>query len=627
MKRLLETINSPNDLKQLPLDQLPLLAEEIRQEILQTVSETGGHLASNLGSIEFTIALHYVFDSPRDKIIWDVGHQAYAHKLLTGRREQFHTLRQMGGMSGFPCCDESEHDLFFVGHSGTSISSALGLVEANHLAHNDDRRVIAVIGDGSMTAGLAYEGLNHAGRLDRNIIIVLNDNEMSISPNVGAVSSFLSRKLAGTTGRAIRKRMKTFLKGIPTVGEDMYRTAKRMEESVKGFLTPGFLFEALGFEYVGPIDGHDIDLCVETFHNVMRLDNPVLVHLTTRKGKGYPPAETNPASYHGVGKFDVKTGEPRKKPAGPPSYTQVFSDAMIKLAEKDERIIGITAAMPSGTGLEKFARRFPDRCYDVGISEQHGVTFAAGLAKAGFRPVTAIYSTFLQRGYDQIVHDVCLQNLPVVFAIDRGGLVGDDGPTHHGAFDLSYLRPIPRMVVMAPADEAELVNMLASAFQYNLPCAIRYPRGSGIGVDLPHEPEILPLGKGVLLQEGNDLALIAIGNRVQPALEAARLLAGEGIEATVINARFAKPLDDELILHWAKQTGRVVTIEENARRGGFGSSVLELLSDRDMHHVKTRIVALPDHFIEHGPQDQLRKLVGIDADGIVAAARKLMKSK
>ncbi len=623
MSLLLDQINSPDDLKQLPLDQLPLLAEEIRQVLVNTVSKTGGHLASNLGVVELTIALHYVFESPRDKIVWDVGHQAYTHKLLTGRRDRFHTLRQLGGVSGFPCCDESEHDLFYVGHSGTSISSALGLVEANRLKGDNDSRVIAVIGDGSMTAGIAFEGLNQAGRLERNFIIVLNDNEMSISANVGAMSSFLSRQLAGATGRAIRKRLKGFLKGIPTVGEDMYRTAKRMEESVKGFLTPGFLFEALGFEYVGPIDGHDIDLCVETFRNVMRLDNPVLVHVLTRKGKGYGPAEADPSTFHGIGPFDVTTGK-AKTSGGAPTYTEVFADTIVKLAEKDERIVGITAAMPSGTGLEKFARRFPDRFFDVGISEQHGITFAAGLARAGYRPVAAIYSTFLQRSYDQIVHDVCLQNLPVVFAIDRGGLVGDDGPTHHGAFDLSYLRHIPRMVIMAASDEAELVNMLASAFAYGLPCAVRYPRGRGIGAPLPAEPQILELGKGRVLAEGADVTLIAVGQCVQTALLAARELETKGVHAAVIDARFVKPLDAALIAEWATKTGAIVTVEENARMGGFGSAVLELLSDRGLA-IKTRNVALPDRFIEHGPQAELRKLVGIDAEGVVRAVTELLR--
>ncbi len=624
MSRLLETIDSPADLKRLSIDDLPRLAEELRAEIVQTVSQTGGHLASNLGAVELSIALHYVFESPRDKIVWDVGHQAYAHKLLTGRREAFKTLRQIDGMSGFPCCDESEHDHFFVGHAGTSISSALGIVEAQRLAGDADSRVIAVIGDGSMTAGLAYEGLNQAGRLDRNFIIVLNDNEMSISPNVGAMSGYLSRKFAGQTGQAIRKRLKGFLKTMPNVGEDPYRASKRMEDSVKSFLAPGFLFEALGFEYIGPIDGHDIEAVIDTFRTVMRRDNPVLVHLITQKGKGYAPAEFNPSVFHGIGKFDVATGEPKKSTGSAPSYTKVFGDALTELARQDERIVGITAAMPSGTGLEAFMEEFPDRSYDVGISEQHAITFASGLARAGYKPIAAIYSTFMQRAYDQIVHDVCLQNLPVVFALDRGGLVGDDGPTHHGVFDLSYLRHIPRLTVMAPSNEAELVDMLASAFAYDLPVAVRYPRGNGEGVPLPATPTILERGRAVVVREGDDLTLIAIGNRVAPALRAAQALADEGIEAAVIDARFVKPLDEQLLTHWARKTGRVITVEENARLGGFGAAVLELFADRGLDEVKTRLVGLPDRFIEHGPQETLRHRVGIDWEGILAVARDLL---
>jgi len=624
LSRLLETIDSPADLKRLSIDDLPRLAEELRAEIVQTVSQTGGHLASNLGAVELSIALHYVFESPRDKIVWDVGHQAYAHKLLTGRREAFKTLRQIDGMSGFPCCDESEHDHFFVGHAGTSISSALGLAEAQRLAGDADSRVIAVIGDGSMTAGIAYEGLNQAGRLDRNFIIVLNDNEMSISPNVGAMSGYLSRKFAGATGQAIRKRLKGYLKEIPHVGEDPYRTSKRMEDSVKSFLAPGFLFEALGFEYLGPIDGHDVEALIDAFRTVVHRDHPVLVHIITQKGKGYAPAELNPSAFHGIGKFDMATGEPKKSTGAPPSYTKVFGDALTEMARHDKRIVGITAAMPTGTGMEIFMNRFPDRSYDVGIAEQHAVTFAAGLAHDGFRPVVALYSTFLQRAYDQIVHDVCLQNLPVIFAIDRGGVVGDDGPTHHGAFDLSYLRHIPRLTIMAPANEAELVDMLASAVSYNEPVAVRYPRGNGEGVPLPATPRILERGRGAVMREGDDLTLIAIGNRVVPALHAAQALADEGIAATVIDARFVKPLDEQLLVHWAQKTGRVITVEENARLGGFGAAVLELFADKGLDEVKTRLVGLPDRFIEHGPQETLRHRVGIDWEGILTVARDLL---
>lgn len=627
MSHLLEQIHSPTDLKHLSLDQLPELAEEIRRLILETVCRTGGHLASNLGSIELTVALHYVFDSPRDLILWDVGHQAYAHKLLTGRRERFATLRQLDGLSGFPNPKESPHDVFIVGHSGTSISSAVGLVEALHLAGQDERRVIVVIGDGSMTAGISYEGLNHAGSLDKNLIIILNDNQMSISENVGALSGYLSRKLALETAKAVRRRLKGFIKNMPLAGEDRYRTSRRLEDAMKQFMTPGFLFEALGFRYFGPLDGHNIETLVHTLREAMRCDGPVLIHARTVKGKGYLPAESTPDKFHGIGKIDLETGRAAKGRSGPPAYTDVFADALIKLGEKDERIVGITAAMPSGTGVEKFAARFPERTFDVGISEQHGVTFAAGLAKAGYRPVAAIYSTFLQRSYDQIIHDVALQGLPVVFAIDRGGLVGDDGPTHHGVFDLTYLRHIPGLVVMAPADEAELVDMLASAVSYGCPAALRYPRGTGEGVPLPAEPRLLEKGRGVVLREGKDAVIIAIGNRVYPALAAAKALAAEQLDVAVINARFVKPLDEELLAAWAEKTGRVVTVEENTGLGGFGAAVLELFSARRLYDIKTRLVALPDHFIEHGSQAELRRRVGIDEPAIAAAVRELFSPR
>jgi 1-deoxy-D-xylulose-5-phosphate synthase len=624
LSSLLERINSPSDLKQLTLDELPAVAREAREAVLAAVSKNGGHLASNLGAVDLTIALHYVFESPHDRILWDVGHQAYTHKMLTGRRDRLPTIRKLDGLSGFPSPAESEHDIFNVGHSGTSISSAVGLVEGNRLVGEEDRRTIVVIGDGSMTAGMAYEGLNHAGRLDRNVIVVLNDNEFSISENVGALSGYLSRKFLAETGQAIRRRLKQFLKAIPTVGEDVYHTARRMEDAVREFLAPGFFFEALGFRYIGPLDGHNIEKMVNAFREAMRSEGPVLVHVLTVKGKGYLPAETTPDQFHGVGPFDLATGQVIKTP-GPPSYTAVFADTIVRLGERDSRIVGITAAMPSGTGLEKFVRRFPDRAFDVGISEQHGVTFAAGLAKVGLRPVAAIYSTFLQRSYDQIVHDVCLQNLPVVLALDRGGLVGDDGPTHHGVYDLAYLRHIPNITLMAPADEAELAHMLASAFAYERPVALRYPRGAGVGAPLPAEPQTLPYGKGELRREGRDAVIVAIGSRVHPALAAAETLAAEGIDAAVINARFAKPVDAELLVEWAQRTGRVVTVEEGAGLGGFGAAVLESLSANGAWSVKTRVVALPDRFIEHGTQAELYRRAGIDAAGIAAAVRALVR--
>ena len=606
------------------LKSYPPLPRKSGEFLIRSVSKTGGHLASSLGTVELTIALHYVFNTPEDKICWDVGHQAYTHKILTGRRDQFDTLRKYKGLSGFPCCDESEYDVFSVGHAGTSISSALGLVEANRLA-GSDRRVIAVIGDGSLTSGLAFEGLNQAGQLDRNLIIVLNDNNFSISPNVGAMSSFLSRKLAGSTGRAVRKRLKHFLQGIPNVGQNMFRAAKRTEDVFKAFFTPGFLFEALGFEYVGPLKGHYLERLVETFQNAASLENPVLLHVVTQKGKGYAPSENNPSIFHGVGPFDLETGEFKPTKKSPPSYTSVFSDTIVDLAGKDDKIVGITAAMPSGTGLENLGERFPERFFDVGIAEAHGITFAAGMAKAGYKPVAAIYSTFLQRAYDSIVHDVALQNLPVVMAVDRGGLVGDDGQTHHGVFDLSYLRHVPGLTLMSPKDENEFRNMLYSAFEYHRPVAIRYPRGSGFGVKMDSDFALVPHGKGELLKQGNDVLLLAIGNMVMPAMEAAKSLSEKGIDAAVINARFVKPLDTDLILEWAKTTGVVLTIEENAQNGGFGSAVLESLSSSGAFDVRTKILGIPDRFIAQGTQQQLREEVGLTPKGIEQAVIKLLE--
>jgi len=620
---LLDRIRSPEDLKKLPLDALPQLAAEIRERIISVVSKTGGHLASNLGSIELTIALHYVFDSPHDKLLFDVGHQSYTHKLLTGRSDRFDTLRTYGGISGFPHFEESEHDPYTVGHAGTSISSALGLNEGMRRI-GDPHTTVAIIGDGSLTAGLAFEGLNQSGHLDRNIIIVVNDNKMSISPNVGALSSYLSRKLTGNTATAIRKRLKNVLRSIPQVGDDVFRLLVRLEEGFKGAITPGFLFEALGFEYVGPIEGHWIERLVETFQNVKRLDHSVVVHVHTIKGYGYLPAESEPWKFHGVGPFDPATGKTLSKP-GPKSYTQIFGETLVKLANADKKILGITAAMPSGTGLEFLATDLPDQFYDVGITEQHSVTFASGLAKMGFKPVVAIYSTFLQRALDQIIHDVALQNLPVIFAVDRAGLVGDDGPTHHGSFDLSFLRLVPGLIIASPKDEAELVNLLYSAFRWNSPAAIRYPRGVGIGAAIPEEPSMIEPGKGELLREGKDGVIAAIGNMVLPSMKAAEQLAAQGISVSVINARFAKPIDAELICSQAKATGRVLTVEENAAVGGFGAGVLETLADAGIL-APVRVLGLPDHFVEHGAQNILRANLGLDADGIAEAMRRLLTS-
>ena len=621
--QILSRINSPEDLRLLDPKQLTNLAEEIRETIINTVSVTGGHLAPSLGVVELTLALHYIFNTPTDKLVWDVGHQVYTHKLITGRRDQFHTLRQYKGISGFPKRAESEYDTFDTGHSSTSISASLGISLAKFLK-GDTARTIAVIGDGSMTAGMAFEALNQAGHLDKNLIVILNDNEMSISPNVGALSSFLSRKLSGKTIVHIKKDMETFLKGFHGVGANILQVLKKSEESFKGFFTPGMLFEALKFEYIGPIAGHDLPALLETFENVRdHHDGPVLIHVLTTKGKGYNPAEKNPGAFHGVGPFDKVTGKslpPRIKP--PPSYTKIFGDTMIDLAKKDPRIVTITAAMPAGTGLIDFSKKFPDRFFDVGIAEQHGVTFAAGLATEGILPVIAIYSTFFQRALDQIIHDVCLPNLPVTFAIDRGGVVGDDGETHHGVFDLSFFRIIPNMVLMAPKDEEELRNMLYTATFLPGPSAVRYSRGDGLGVFLSDGYEKIPIGKGELLREGRDVLLLPIGNRVAPAMEAAEGLKKVGIDTAVINPRFITPLDGNLICEWASKTGKVVTIEDNIKKGGFGSAILELFARRKLL-VPTTILGIPDTFMEHAPQTTLWKLAKIDTPAIIQAAMNL----
>ncbi len=623
---ILERINDPADLRALTESDLPALAREIRQRIVETTAANGGHLAPSLGVVELTLALHYVFNTPDDKIIWDVGHQCYAHKLITGRRERFRTLRQPGGLSGFPKREESIYDPFDTGHSSTSISAALGMTLGRDLK-GDCHKTIAVIGDGSMTGGLAFEGLNQAGHLDKNLIVILNDNEMSISPNVGALSSFLSRKLTGKTVVRIKKELENLLKHSKA-GENILSLLKRSEESLKGFFTPGMLFEALKFEYIGPIPGHQFEALLETFRNVRDFSSgPVLIHVLTTKGKGYRPAEERPGDFHGVGPFEIETGKPLTVAAGPPAYTKVFGDTLVELAEKDPRLTAITAAMPAGTGLLKFAERFPERFFDVGIAEQHAVTFAAGLACEGLRPVVAVYSTFLQRALDQVIHDVCLPNLPVILAIDRGGVVGDDGPTHHGVFDLSFLRFIPNLLLMAPKDEDELRHMLLTALHCPGPVAIRYPRGPGLGVPLTGEPRKLPLGKGELLQEGEDVLLLPVGNRVAPALEAAAGLAKVGIGAAVINPRFVKPLDGDLIRAWAARTGIVITVEDNAQSGGFGSAVLELLARRGPAGVRVKTLGLPDRFLEHGTQPGLWHQARIDAAAITAAALELVQEK
>lgn len=593
---------------------------------MDVVSTSGGHLASSLGAVELAIALHYVFDTPKDKILWDVGHQAYAHKLLTGRREQFSSLRRPGGLSGFTKRSESPYDAFTTGHSSTSISAGLGIACAKRLK-KDPSKVVAVIGDGSLTAGLAYEGLNQTGdtHKDKDLIVILNDNEMSISHNVGALSSLLSRTFSASKLQVLRKEFGEFLKSLPRIGENVYQLAKRSEESFKTFVTPGMLFEAFNFEYFGPIDGHNLDHLIDILINIRKMDEPVLLHVITKKGKGYRQAEQNPVYFHGVGSFDVDTGICRKKSTNVPSYTEVFGQTMLELAHTNDKIIAVTAAMPEGTGLVPFSKAYPDRFFDVGIAEQHGVTFAAGMATEGYRPVVAIYSTFLQRAYDQIIHDVCIERLPVVFALDRGGIVGEDGPTHHGLFDISFLRTIPNMVVMAPKDENELRHMLATAVVHDGPIALRYPRGRGAGVDLDETCEIIPVGKGEILNHGDDLLILAVGSRVNDAVCAAALLSeNHNIRSTVVNARFIKPLDQDLILPLARDIRRIITVEENNVQGGFGSAILELLSDHGIQDTTVNRLGIKDRFVEHGPQEALRNKYQLDAAAIIEAARAML---
>jgi 1-deoxy-D-xylulose-5-phosphate synthase len=621
---ILDKVHNAKDLRSLPLEELPALAGEVRQEILDVVSKTGGHLASSLGVVDLTIALHYAFDTPNDRIVWDVGHQAYAHKILTGRRAQFSTLRQHGGISGFPKREESICDHFDVGHASTSISAALGMVAARDIK-GGDYRVIAVIGDGSISAGLAFEGMNQAGHLKKNLVVILNDNEMSISPNVGALSSYLSRMLTGHFYTKLRRETKHFLQGIPKVGESMFNLAKKAEDSIKGLMVPGMLFEDLGFQYIGPIDGHNIDHLLQTFQNIKDYSWPVLVHVITKKGKGCEFAECRPSQYHGTPPFDQKTGKVAVKKQSIMSYTEVFGQTMIKLAEENDKVVAISAAMPEGTGLDKFAELYPGRFFDVGIAESHGITFACGLAAEGLHPVAAIYSTFTQRAYDQVVHDLCLQNLPVTLALDRAGLVGEDGPTHHGVFDIAYLRHVPNMVVMAPKDENELQHMIKTAVGHHGPAALRYPRGTGCGVPMDQELKTLRIGKAELVKDGNDAVIVAIGSMVCPSIEAAKMLAEDGIAVAVVNARYVKPLDEELILSVARRTGRIITAEEHVLQGGFGSAVLECLDAKGMTGIKTHRIGLPDAYIEHGAQKLLRQKYGLDADGIYASVKEFVE--
>ncbi len=620
---VLAKVNYPNDIKGLDIQSLNHLAGEIREMIIETVSRSGGHLASSLGAVELTLAIHKVFETPRDKLVWDVGHQAYAHKIITGRKDRFHTLRQKGGLSGFPKRAESPYDCLDVGHSSTSISAATGMAEARCLK-GEDFKIIVVIGDGSMTAGMAYEGLNWAGDRNKDLIIILNDNEMSISANVGAMSSYLNRVMTGQTMTRLKAEIKHFLNTIPSIGGQMVRLTQHVEESLKTLIVPGALFEDLGFTYVGPLEGHRLDHLIKNLENVRVMEGPVLVHVLTKKGKGYSFAEKDPSRFHGIAPFCVETGAADANQAKP-TYTQVFGRTLIRLARENPKIVAITAAMCDGTGLGQFAREWPERFFDVGIAEQHGVTFAAGLALEGFIPVAAIYSTFMQRAYDQVLHDVCLQNLPVVLALDRGGFVGDDGPTHHGLFDYSYLRAIPNMIVMAPKDENEFQHMLKTAIACGRPASVRYPRGAGVGVTMDDTPQALPIGKAEVVCEGADLAIVAIGSTVYPALAAANHLRREGIHARVVNARFVKPLDRELIGETARSLKKIITVEENVLMGGFGSAVLEAFEQMGIHDVQVKRLGVDDEFVPHATQAELRSRYGIDEAGIIRAARSILE--
>src|SRR6266571_1139641 len=639
---LLKTIDSPADLKRVPVEQLPALAEEIRQQIVSVTSAVGGHVASNLGVVELTVGLHYLLDTPKDKIVWDTSNQAYAHKLLTGRREHFRTLRQYGGLSGFCKREESIYDTFNAGHAGTGVSAAIGMAVARDLAEQH-HKVVCVVGDGAMTSGMTLEAMQQVGGLQKDLLVILNDNQMSISRNVGSLSAYLNRTFTGEFVTHIREEAKHLLKAIPRVGDQLTRLAleakhllkaiprvgdqltrlaHRAEELAKGLVLPGVLFEELGFRYVGPIDGHNFEHLLPTLENVLKLKRPALLHVITKKGKGYEPAVKDAVWFHACSPFIRETGQPAK-PSTKPSYTAVAIKTLCRLAREDRRIVAITAAMCEGTGLTAFQKEFPDRFHDVGIAEQHALTFAAGLATQGARPVVAMYSTFLQRAFDQVVHDVATQNLPATILIDRGGLVAEDGTTHHGAFDYAYLRHVPNMVVMAPKDENELQHMVKTCLSHEGPASVRYSRGSAWGVPLDAEPKALPIGRAELLREGYDVALVAIGITVLPALEAAERLADEGISAAVVNARFVKPLDHALIAQVARQVKCLVTVEEGCRMGGFGSAVLEALSDQGIVHMPTRVLGLPDKYIEQGPQDLLRVQYGLTADGMYEEAKAL----
>ncbi|MBA4548549.1 1-deoxy-D-xylulose-5-phosphate synthase [Thermoactinomyces intermedius] len=623
----LEQINSPDELKKLPVEELPKLADEIRRFLIESLSKTGGHSASNLGVVELTIALHYLFDSPRDKILWDVGHQAYVHKILTGRREMFSTLRQYKGLCGFPKMRESEHDCWETGHSSTSLSGAMGMVAARDLK-GEDYKVIPVIGDGALTGGMALEALNHIGESQSDMIVILNDNQMSISPNVGAIHNHLARLRTNKSYNKMKDEIQHLLKKIPTVGVPFAKTLERIKDSLKYLVVSGVFFEHLGFTYIGPVDGHQLDELMESLRLAGKTKGPVLVHVITRKGYGYKPAEDDSVVYHGVGTYKIESGAFQKKAGGPPTYPSVFGKTLVKLAEKDERIVAITPAMLTGSKLDDFQKKFPHRCFDVGIAEQHAVTFAAGLATQGMKPVLAIYSTFLQRGYDQLVHDVCRQNLNVVFAVDRAGFVGEDGETHQGIYDIGYMRSQPNMVIMMPKDENELQHMIHTAVQYNDgPVAVRYSKSAGVGVPMDDELKLVPIGKAEEVRPGKDVAILALGPMVQTSLEAAERLKEKGIDARVINARFAKPLDTALLDQLVEENIPLITVEEAAVLGGFGSAVLEYYQQKEIDMPKVKILGVPDVYVEHGSIDDQRREVGLTPEGIADTVNRFLSQK
>ena len=639
MTRILDSIESPEQLRALTTEQMQQLAEEIRREVIEKVSVKGGHLAPNLGVVELTMALHYVFDTPKDLLVWDIGHQAYVHKLLTGRRDRFHTIRQFGGLSGYLRREESPYDVFGASHASTSISAALGLAAARDL-RGEQSKVVAIIGDGALTGGMALEAINNAGSLKKNLIVVLNDNEKSISDNVGAIHHYLGKVRQMQTSRSyqrLREMAKGSIEKLPVVGDKAREAAGRAEMSFKNFVLhskSGMIFEELGFKFFGPFDGHDIPLLLDVFENIKQIEGPVMVQVVTKKGKGWEYAEEDSTKWHGPGAFDYTTGIIKKNAADPPTYTDIFAKTLVNLAEEDTSIVGITAAMAEGTGLKKMHQCLPERYFDVGIAEQHAVTFAAGLAVGGMRPVVAIYSTFMQRAYDQVIHDVCMQDLHVVFAMDRAGIVGEDGPTQHGVFDIAFMRAIPNMKVMAPKDENELRHMLYTALYMDGPVSLRYPRGKGIGVPLDSDLHTLEIGKAELLSpatlelaEQQECAILAFGSTVAPAEVAAKELAEEGISVAVVNARWAKPLDEELVIRLAKGTRRLVTIEDHVMAGGFGSAVLELLERRDIHNVDVKVVGCPDKLIEHGAPSILKELYGLSSSHLKDVVREMVRSE